>query len=666
MAPLLEKGREEFEQFISSINIVLEKVSPFYSVAFAGPVNSGKSTVLSSLLYEEMDPISPVGPSNETFAPMIISFSKHPKFFVQYFGIEIIQNIIEHLSSLERISQSAHEIAKYKDILNILRKIPAVKAGEARGVMCAIDLKGKRREQISRIIRDNVALSSGKNEVYGIYRVELSFPAKLLKDLNNIRFVDLFGFGEPSPLVNMKFTRFLSEETFDAVTYVFPDRSITADFENLFKIPNFLKNIVDQGRLFLVLNKADAYPDKNPKQWNLVIQEFRKTIVKHMPILKRYIAKIPIFIMSAASISTELVRKDYKEIRNESIKNIRALRSCFKDLSLSLSRKSSQLSIYFGTIFDLLDGLEVIINIVENKLELFEEKIPALSAIIDKISKKENSFTEMRTEILESFRKTLEDELLKELAEINYDNIVIDTSTADLGEPKSLFRWMIDNSQKVTVQIYLEFGTKVIGKLLNFIDQHIIEAYRDYVIWQDDVIKSELGALSHTSKIMNPLSTTVSYVAKDILSTFGDTVFNLTGKSLIDRFSIWYLRDRCKFDSGRGQNIAQIKEQIIDYSKETFEVFMQVFLCEDPLKSPSFLSHICTSGEETFWQQIKDHITKLDDLLAQQVQITKWKIGLFGDKEFFISNRKAYDKSIVDLRKIKSMAEDLILELTID
>lgn len=666
LAPLLEKGREDFEQFSLSINKVLEKVSPFYSVAFSGPVNSGKSSILSSLIYEEMDPISPVGPSNETFAPMIISFSKHPKLFVQYFGIEIIHQIIEHLSSLEKTSQSAHEVAKYREILNILRKIPAVKAGDARGVMRAIDLKGERREKISRIIRDNVALSSGKNEVYGIYRVELGFPAKLLKELNNIRFVDLFGFGEPSPLINMKFTRFLSEETFDAVVYVFPDRSITADFENLFKIPKFLENIVKEGRLFLILNKADSYPDKNPKQWNSVIEDFRKTITRHMPILKKYIPTIPIFVMSAASISTELGRKDYKEIRSNSIKSIRSLRSCFKELSLALDRKSSQLSIYFGTIFGLLDALEIIINVVENKLQLFEDKIPVLSSIIDKVSNRENEFIEMRSELLENFRKAVQDKLLKELADTDYEMANIDTSLAGLGEPKSLFRWMIDNSQKITVQIFLQFGTKIFEKLLNFIDQHIVEAYRGYVEWQDNAIKSELGELSHTSKELNPLSTTVTYVAKDILKILEDTAFNWTGKSLIERFSIWYLRERCEFNAERGQNISQIRQQINDNSIETFETFMKVFICEDPAVTPSFLSHICTSGEYTFWQQIKNRITKLDDLLAQQVHITKWKIGLFGDKEFFVVNRKAYDKAIHELRKVKNIAEDLILELTVE
>ena len=112
LAPLFEKGREEFDQLSSSINHVLERVSPSYTVAFAGPVNSGKSTVLSSLLREDKDPITPSGPSNETFAPMIIDYSKHPMLLVQYFGVDIINQILRHLSDLEKHGESAHEVAK--------------------------------------------------------------------------------------------------------------------------------------------------------------------------------------------------------------------------------------------------------------------------------------------------------------------------------------------------------------------------------------------------------------------------------------------------------------------------------------------------------------------------------------------------------------------------
>jgi len=71
LEPLIEEGQEAFDKFSESLDNILLNVFPTYTVALAGPVNSGKSTLLSSLLQEAGDhPIASIGPSNETFAPM--------------------------------------------------------------------------------------------------------------------------------------------------------------------------------------------------------------------------------------------------------------------------------------------------------------------------------------------------------------------------------------------------------------------------------------------------------------------------------------------------------------------------------------------------------------------------------------------------------------------
>lgn len=273
--PLIDEGKDDFNTFSKSLDSILDKIFPTYSVAFTGPVNSGKSTLLSSLLQEAGDhPIASIGPSNETFAPMIIGYGKQASLLVRYFSIEILQKINHHLESLEKRGEPRHEIAQYRELRNTLQKIEPVIASDTNGgILRKIDLTGKTRSEVLHIVKDHIAQSSASLDVYGVYKIELTYPGAILKELNNARFIDLFGFGEPNPLINMKYTRFISEQTIDAIVYVFPDRAVTEDFYRLFEIPMFLEEIVAKNRLFIILNKADAYTDVGPTGWNRVAQE---------------------------------------------------------------------------------------------------------------------------------------------------------------------------------------------------------------------------------------------------------------------------------------------------------------------------------------------------------------------------------------------------------
>jgi hypothetical protein len=485
--PLIEEGRDEFEQFTNSLNTILSNVFPTYTVAFTGPVNSGKSTVLSCLLQEAGDhPIASVGPSNETFAPMIISYSRSASLLVRYFTVEIVQRISQHLTTLEKQGGAAHEIAAYRQLRNALQRIQAVTASDAGGgILRKIDLSSKNRAQIINIIREYVAQSSKRQDVYGVYKVELTFPGKVLQELNNVRFIDLFGFGEPSPLINMKYTRFISEEATDAVVYVFPDRSVTADFNRLFEIPRFLEEIVATKRFFIVLNKADAYPGVSASQWNRVTETFRTDLARHIPILRKYAPNIPIFVLSAASIDGSLGNPVAKEVRDASHANLWGLRNQLRSLSKELELTSADPSLYLGAIFDLLGSLDVFAQGAEESLRRIEKRLPAIARLVDNISANEADFDRQKADILEPFRASVESELERHLQKIDYENIVnLDSVTLDLGDPRSLFRWMVDNSQKSALSVYDHSLVKIFTAICVFIDEHLLAAYRQYVSMQ--------------------------------------------------------------------------------------------------------------------------------------------------------------------------------------
>ena len=192
LQPLIEEGRDEFDRFSGQLDSVLSNVFPTYTVAFAGPVNSGKSTLLSSLLREGGEsPIASIGPSNETFAPMVISYGKSPSLLVYYFSVEILERINHHLESLEQRGEPRHEIALYKHLRNTLKGIEAVIASDVdEGIIRKIDLSRKKRQEVINIIRDHIAQSSKRSDVYGVYKVDLAYPGKILQDLNHARFVD--------------------------------------------------------------------------------------------------------------------------------------------------------------------------------------------------------------------------------------------------------------------------------------------------------------------------------------------------------------------------------------------------------------------------------------------------------------------------------------------
>lgn len=665
--PLIEEGREEFDEFRSSLARILEDVFPTYSVAFTGPVNSGKSTLLSSLLQESGDhPIASISPSNETFAPMVITYGKTPSLLVRHFSIGVLQDIDKHLSDLQQTGGSRHEVAQYKEIRNNLQKIEAVVASELEdGILRKIDLSGMIRPQIIETINGYIAQSSGNPDVYGVYKVELTFPGKILRKLNNVRFVDLFGFGEPSPLINMKYTRFISEEALDAIVYVFPDRAISDDFYRLFEIPRFLEEIVVKKRLFLVLNKADAYPDVSPSGWHRVKSAFRRDLAKHVPVLQKYVDDIPVFVLSAASIDGQIGHRKEKAIRSASLKDLHSLRDQLRDLAREIEMTSSDPSIYLASIFDLLDILDLFAVDAEQTLGKIEDRLPEISRVIDTISSRELTFEEQRDVILGVFRTSLESELERCLEQINYEEVVrLIPSSLDIGEPRALFRAMVAQSHEMVLKVYADVLERIFVHLGHYVDEHLMTAYREYVSLQDDAIQSELEKLkSESSFSFRPLSSTVNHGAKDLLHFSKKPMLHHKNRELLSRFASWFLRNQCEFDAGRGLGWNELYAQIKDSVQRTVETFMLVYVCENPELKLSYLGHICTAGEPTYWNHLTDHVLKLDEILSNQVKITKWKFGLYQNKIFFVSHKKEFSEYAQQLLKNKQAAQRLVLEL---
>ncbi len=665
--PLIEEGRAEFEEFTSSLNEILEKVFPTYTVVISGPVGSGKSTLLSSLLQEAgSHPIASIGPSNETFAPMSISFSKHANLIVWYFGIDILHTIEEQLTSFEREGDHSHLVAQYRDIRNRLRQIPAVLAGEkGREVVKRISLDGLNRDTTTDTIRSYTAQSSSLPDVYGIYRAEITYPGRILRDLRNVRFTDLFGFGEPSPLINIKYSRFISEKFPDAVVYVFPDRSITQDFLKLFEIQSFIEKIVKKGRLFLVLNKADAYTDSNVNRWPAVVAQFRAAIAHHVPALSKLVHEIPIFILSAASIDSTIQHIEARHIRDASLSSLHHLRDKIRDLSDDLEDSSSDPSVYLGSLFDLMKTLDLLVCGVELSLDQIEARIPSISGLIGDISNRQTSFEDERVSRLDVFRATLENELVKHLADIDYENTVLfNMSECEPNHPERLFGWMVESAHLGAMQVFNYKLSKILSEIGDLVDDHLLRAYREYVLLQDKAAKAESSTISGISDTtFKPLSSTVEHAAKDFVRFTNNPQLHLSAKTIFEKFSNWYLRKRCVWNAERGQNVSTIKNQIYLNVEKAIETFMLVYVCEDKQLTKSYLPHICFGGVPTLWEQLVKHVTGLDELLANQIRITKWRFGLYQNRRFFVSNRPEYNRTAHELLSKKQQAEELIIKL---
>src|SRR2546425_11160144 len=91
LEPLLEESTSDYSEVLSQFDLILDDIAPACTLVVAGPVNSGKSTVVSALLNEGgKDPLAPVSATNETFAPMVVSFREKPALFAYYFTPDVI------------------------------------------------------------------------------------------------------------------------------------------------------------------------------------------------------------------------------------------------------------------------------------------------------------------------------------------------------------------------------------------------------------------------------------------------------------------------------------------------------------------------------------------------------------------------------------------------
>ncbi len=666
LKPLIEEGSDEFDEFGKALTYILDNIFPTYSVAFVGPVNSGKSTLLSSLLQESGDhPIASISPSNETFAPMVISYSQTPSLMVRYFGMDVLRDIVNHLADLQRSGENKHEVAQYKEIRNTLRRIEPVVASDLKeGILRKIDLSNKRRQEIIRTVKKYIAQSSGNPDVYGVYKVELTYPGKVLQRLNHVRFIDLFGFGEPNPLINMKYTRFVSSENLDAIVYVFPDRSISDDFYHLFDIPGFLEEIVEKKRLFLVLNKADAYTDiTSPSGWPRIEADFRKNLVRLVPVLRRYADAIPIFVLSAASIDGNISHKKTASIKRASIRNLQSLRNQLRHLANETESTASDVSIYLTSIFDLLEILDLFAIGAKETLNKIEKRVPEIAALLDSVSRNETFFSQQKDALLGTFRASLQNIVEENLMRIDYKGMVRFPGSLSLRNPAALFREMVDISHQLVVTAYDQVLEQIFTDVIRFVDEHLIAAYREYVDRQDTIIQSEIQKLQLESPRIRPLRSTVDYGARDLLHFSKKPSLHHVNKELLSRFSFWFLRNRCEFDASRDKGIEDVRTQIMENVRKTIETFMLVYVCEEPKQKSSYLRHICTAGEPTFWEQLTHHIEKLGDVLTNQVRITKWKFGLYQNQVFFVSHKREFHEYTVKLLEQKEKAQKIVLEL---
>jgi hypothetical protein len=53
----------------------------------------------------------------------------------------------------------------------------------------------------------------------------------------------------------------------------------------------------------------------------------------------------------------------------------------------------------------------------------------------------------------------------------------------------------------------------------------------------------------------------------------------------------------------------------------------------------------------------------IDEVLASQVQITKWKFGLYQNKIFFVSHRSEFRQYVRELLSKKESTQALVVEL---
>ncbi|RMD65776.1 hypothetical protein D6817_05450, partial [Candidatus Pacearchaeota archaeon] len=364
----------------------------------------------------------------------------------------------------------------------------------------------------------------------------------------------------------------------------FPDRAITESFYRLFETPRFIEDVVAKGRLILVLNKADAYPDvSHPGQWPKVIEEFRKNLARHVPVLKRYLPRIPVFIMSAASIDGTVNHKRFKEIRKQSLRNLQSLRDYLRKISRQVSSESQSLSLYLASIFDLLEALDLLAEGAQDSLARLEKELPEIAQVLDYLSANERQFAQERERLLEGFRAELQRKLEEKLARIEYDSLVkIVPSELNAGNPPELFRGLVKQAQQNIERIYQEELQRVFNEVAYFIDERLLEAYRKYVTLQDEAIQRELARLKKPKYSLRPLRVTVDRSAREILKFSNAFTLHHSTLSLLARFANWYLRQRYKFNIQRGQSGPELYLQVKESVRETIDTFMKVYVCEDP------------------------------------------------------------------------------------
>jgi hypothetical protein len=670
LGPLLEDGKEEYHQFVEEFDGVFSKIAPHYTLAMTGTVSSGKSTLLSSLLKEvergrnrQTHPISSSNPSNETFAPVIVRYGESPYLIVHYFEEKIINDLRKTMDKLKNTNKEPHRIALYENLVNKLEKVDRVTAGTgARGVVDRIDLANHTTDEIRNILRDKIARSSKKPGVYGVFRAELAYPGEVLQKLNNIYFADLFGFGDPNPIIERKYSRFISEVPIDIVIYVFPNRAITDHFYKLFDMSNFIDEIVSQKRFMIVLNQVDSYPDKN-KKWSEIKAEFRQQLSEQVPVLRSYIKTIPIFLMSAISIDNR--KFDVPEdIRKDSLDELHKLRDSIKCASKKLKSIAKSPQYYLQQLFDLLGWLESLIEMAQVEMQDIDENVPTFTVLVDNLSSRQTNLENERQGKLNGFQSSLEERVLSKLGTIDYAKYYAEygaEQSPPLGNSRELFRWMTNASETIAKNICQDELLPYLQDIIRFAYSTTKDAYQAYVELQDRETLNLRERQSSGIKgeyTVKPFYMTLNHYSGRFLES--GRLVNQVFANLFNRFVNWYLLNRGNRNA-QG-SIELIKKEVIQNVKDATEIFMCVYIYEEPDLVKAYKTQVVDAGEATLWNLLEKHVTDLEDMLATEVRIVNKRIGLYINRKFFVSNKEQYRAIVDELLKLKERTEGIIVD----
>jgi hypothetical protein len=211
---------------------------------------------------------------------------------------------------------------------------------------------------------------------------------------------------------------------------------------------------------------------------------------------------------------------------------------------------------------------------------------------------------DLTSSVMLLLRRPLEENVVNELDQIDYQGLLVfDTTQLELGDPRRLFRWMLDQTQAGAKTIFLRVLTRILERLGTFVDDTLLTAYREYVARQDESTLAEMAEISGSaSPTVRSLGTTVEGAAREFVKFSRNPNLHTGVRQAFERFVGWYVRNRCKWNAERGQNVSQVRAQIIDHLSAAVDIFSRAYVFE-AADVVGYLPHIAVGGEPTLWAQ---------------------------------------------------------------